>query len=214
MEGEWNLTLQTNLAAVASETDPATAINHMSYLIAGAADSEQRRHAALLAVALWKHSQGEEKGSDDEDDFDPPPRSVLDAIHGLLNSSDLTEENFYDLGMFLARVDDDGFIGRQLVDLGPHRNSPSARLVKARAKGLLEHIAEFGPLAKARDDLARPWIMTAIEQYVRMLGRMISDGKEIERQKFGIVQAYKLFDTGLPNNTVPSTAPCATDYQF
>lgn len=203
VEGEWNLTLQTNLAAVASETDPATAINHMSYLIAGADDAEQKRQAALLAVALWKHSQGEEKASDDEDDFDPPPRSVLDAIYELLNSNEITEENFYDLGMFLARVDDEDIIGRYwFAYFGPHRDSPSARLVEARAKGLFEYIAEFGPLAKAREDHSRPWIMNAIERYVRMLGRMISDDDDVERQKFAIIQSYKLFDTGLPKNTV------------
>lgn len=204
VEGEWNLTLQTNLAVVASETDPATAINHMSYLIAGADGAEQRRQAALLAVALWKRSQGEEKASDDEDDFDPPPRSVLDAIYGLLNSSELTEENFYDLGMFLARVDGKNIFGQpnQMANLGLHRNSPSARLVKARAKGLFEHIAEFGPIAQAREDHSRPWITKAIENYAQMLCRMISDDDDIGRQKFAVVQSYKLFDTGLPKNTV------------
>jgi len=240
VEGEWNLTLQTNLAAVASETDPATAIDHMSYLIAGAADSEQRRQAALLAVALWKHSQGEEKGSDDEDDFDPLPRSVLDAIYGLLNSSDLTEENFYDLGMFLARVDgeklsrvvNDNRTSNQVTDLGlqnnpmvaelglqkiprpdgapgsgwlgesRYRNSPSARLIEARASGFFDYVAAFGPITRAREDNSRPWIRNAVEQYVRALSQMVTSSEDSERQKIAIMHGYKLFDTGMPTNTV------------
>jgi hypothetical protein len=213
VEGEWNLALQTNLAVVASEADPAIALEHMSYLIAGAEDSEQRRQAALLAVALWKRLQGEEKESEDEDDFDPPPRSVLDAIYNLLVSSDLTEENFYDLGMFLARVDADWlnkidlYRGKEslhffLFKYSPHQWSPSARLIKARVKGFLEFVAEFGPVTKAQDDLSRPWIMNAIESYVQMIGRMIANSDDAEGQKIAIMHAYKLFDTGMPKNSV------------
>jgi tetratricopeptide (TPR) repeat protein len=202
VEGEWGLALQTNLAVVASEADPATAIEHMSYLIAGVEDSEQRRQAALLAVALWKRSQGEEKESEDEDDFDPPPRSVLDAIYDLLDSSDLTEENFYDLGMFLARVDADQLNVIDLFENSSHSSSPSARLIRARANGYFEFVAEFGPIAKARDDHSRPWIMNAIEQYVRAVSQMIADGDNTERQKIAIMHGYKLFDTGMPMNSV------------
>lgn len=203
VEGEWNLALQTNLAVVASEADPTTAIEHMSYLIAGAEDSEQRRQAALLAVALWKRSQGEEKESDDEDDFDAPPRSVLDAIYDLLDSSDLTEENFYDLGMFLARVDADKLNAIDLFENSSHSSSPSARLIRARTNGYFEFVAEFGPIAKARDDQSRPWIMNAIEQYVRAVSQMIVDGDNTERQKIAIMHGYKLFDTGMPTNSAP-----------
>lgn len=202
VEGEWNLALQTNLAVVASEADPATAIEHMSYLIAGAEDSEQRREAALLAVALWKRSQGEEKGSDDEDDFDPPPRSVLSAIYDLLDSSDLTEENFYDLGMFLARVDADQLNTNDLFRNSPHSSSPSAQLIRARVNGFFEFVAEFGPISKARDDHSRPWIMNAVEQYVRTMGQMIADSDNTERQKIAIMHSYKLFNTGMPKNSV------------
>jgi hypothetical protein len=231
VEGEWNLTLQTNLAVVASETDPATAIEQMSYLIAGAENSDQRLQAALLAVALWSRSQQEEKGSEDQDDFDPPPRSVLTAIYGLINSNDLTEENFYDLGMFLARVDSDAVVGAsnpssvgglQSPDLdlphipeawkepaknhwlseSPYRNSPSARLVEARARGLLQHIAEFGPIAKARDDRSRPWIMNAIDQYVKTLSRIMVSDDDPKRKKFALVQSYNLLDSGLPSNSL------------
>ena len=203
VEGEWNLALQTNLAVVASEADPATAIEHMSYLIAGAEESEQRREAALLAVALWKRSQGEEKGSDDEDDYDPLPRSVLSAIHDLLDSSDLTEENFYDLGMFLARVDADQLNVNDLFRNSPHSSSPSAQLIRARVNGFFEFVAEFGPISKARDDHSRPWIMNAIEQHVRTIGQMIADSDNTERQKIAIMHGYKLFDTGMPTNSAP-----------
>lgn len=202
VEGEWNLALQTNLAVVASEADPATAVEHMSYLIAGAEDYEQRREAALLAVALWKRSQGEVKGSDDEDDFDPPPRSVLSAIYDLLDSSDLTEENFYDLGMFLARVDAEQLNANDLFRNSPHSSSPSAQLIRARVNGFFEFVAEFGPISKARDDHSRPWIMNAVEQYVRTLFQMIADSDDTERQKIAIIHSHKLFNTGMPKNSV------------
>jgi hypothetical protein len=202
VEGEWNLALQTNLAVVASECDPATAVDHMSYLITGAMDADQRLQAALLAVALWKRSQGDEKGSEDEDDFDPPPRSVLDAIYDLLDSDALSEENFYDFGIFLARVDQSQLEAVDLFAHSPHVSSPSARLIRARIKGFFEFVGEFGSIAKAREDHSRPWIMNAIEQYVRTLGRMIADADQKESQKIAILQSYKLFDSGLPKNTV------------
>lgn len=202
VEGEWNLVLQTNLAVIASEVSPATAIDHMSYLISGAEDSEHRRQAALIAVALWKRSQGEEKESDDEDDFDPPPRSVLDAIYDLVNSTDLTEEDFYDLGMFLARVDSDQLRETEIFSGSPYVSSPSARLIRARISGFFEYVAEFGPVAKAGDDWSRPWIRREIEQYVETLRQVAADGDNKERQKFAIVQSFRLFEAGLPTTSV------------
>lgn len=202
VEGEWNVALQTNLAIVAMEVSPATAVDHMSYLIDGAVNSGQRLQAARIAVALWRKNQGEETGSTNEDDFRPPPRSVLDAIYKLLDESDLTEEDFYAFGTFLARVDSNSLLTRDIFSNSPHRHSPSAALIGARARGLMDFVNEFGPVSRRCEDLQRPWIHTDIEEYVMVIARMLRDDENPATQKLGIVHGFKLFDSGLTTTTV------------
>lgn len=197
VEGRWNLALQTNLSVVAAETDPATAAEHMSFLIEGAPDVEQRLQAARLAIKLWKTAQGHETGSDDEDDFDPPPRPVLDAIYALLDSEDLSEEDFYEFGLFLARVDTEKLSGEELFTNSRHRASPSADLIQARLQGFMSWVNEFGTVAKKKHDRSRPWIFDDIQDFTRTVGQMIAGDNE-SSQKLGVLQGFRLFDSGLP----------------
>jgi hypothetical protein len=200
VEGRWNLALQINLSAVAAEVNPATAVEHMAFLIDGAPDLEQQLQAARTAIALWRRAQGQETGSDDEDEFAPPPRPVLDAIYEFLDSKDLSEEDFYAFGLFLARVD-----GEHLSESAPlthsvHASSPSAHLVRARTRGFSSWVGEFGAVAQEEADLVRPWILEEIEDFVRLLARMLLSDTDDE-QKFGILRTFTLFNTGLPTNT-------------
>jgi tetratricopeptide (TPR) repeat protein len=201
-EGAWNFSLQTNLAVVASQLDVATAVNHMSHLIDRTEDSDNQLQAVLLAVALWTRSQGKRWGLDDEDNFNPPPPSVLGAIRSHLDSSDISEEDFYHFGMLLARVDAVRREASELFTKSPHTSSPSGRLVKARINGFFDYVAEFGPIAEAREERSRPWIAIAIEQYVRTLRQMMADNSWSETQKFAILQSYRLFGAGLPTDSV------------
>jgi hypothetical protein len=197
VEGQWNLALQTNLAIVATHEDPSLAIEQMSYLIAGAPDGVTKLEACRRAIRLWRTTQSEWTGSDDEDDFDPLPRPVLDSIHKVLCSPQIDEESLFELGCFLARTDGPWLISSGVIEQSPHNNSPTASLIKARADSLLAFMHEL-PVAEQRSGNSRPWITHELDAAIDAINAsFVSD----EPSGFASDIAFAYLEAGLDCST-------------
>lgn len=202
VDGQWNLALQTNLAIIATELDPELAVEQMSFLIEGAPTVDERLSACRRAIRLWRASQSEWTGSTDEDDFDPLPENVLAAIHTLINSPGIDEETFFDLGLFLARVDGDRLKQSGAMASSPHRGSPSGVLVAARARGFGEYIEEL-PKAERLLGGGRSWITENLEDFVESVNRDLASDDE---SSFGRGLAYSYLESGLDCTTAQRIA--------
>lgn len=178
VEGKWNIELQTNLAIVATHVEPALAVRHMSYLIAGGTTFAERIKACHMAIGLWRSSQSQETGSNDHDDFEPLPGDVLTSIHALVGNREIDEESFYDLGMFLARVDCDGFKSSRAVENSPHAQSLSAHAIQARLSGYFEFATKIIGIAARDKNSGAPWLREAAETVVREVTTGLADDDE------------------------------------
>lgn len=197
VEGRWNLALQTNLAMIASEVDPGLAVTHMSYLIDGAETEDEKLKTCLLAISLWQNSQSEVTGSDDEDDFEPLPRSLLDSIAQFIESQEIGEENFYTLGKFLARVDSENLSSSDVMRRCKYANTVSAKLICARVNGYFEFFSEVAKIAGLHEH-TRPWINKEVDDCVSQVNKVIVDSsKEESNFKLFFNIGFKYLEDGL-----------------
>lgn len=199
VEGQWNISLQTNLALIATELDPSLAIEHMKFIVGGANLVDERIMATRMAIQLWRKVQGEETGSDDEDDFSPLPRSLLSSIYLLLEDPAISEEDFFELGHFLARVDSGHFKTTSNVQRSKHSRSLSAEAIAARAEGFAEFAERLGGIAAQDSERLKPWIH---EQLDSMVGSVNSVLVETDASNsFATHLAFAMIDGGLDRST-------------
>jgi len=178
VEGKWNLALQANLALLAVDINPSLAIEHMSFLVDGAKTFNEKVRAFSTAIDVWKRSQSEETGSENQDDFEPLPRNFLNSIQSIIASPEISEETFYYYGKFLARVDPIEFRNSDVYKNNQYRNSSSMRLIKERCAGYTEWLNELVPVAVRCGDKC-PWIQEDVDNFVLVLNRqLISDQTE------------------------------------
>ena len=193
VEGKWNLALQANLALLAVDINPALAIEHMSFLVDGAKTFNEKVKAFSTAIDVWRKSQKEETGSDDQDDFEPLPRIFLNSIQSIIASPEISEETFYEYGKFLARVDPIEFRNSDAYKNNQYRNSPSMRLVRERCAGYAEWMNELVPVAVGCGDRC-PWIQEDVDNFVLMLNRQLFGD---ETENWAISLAFSFLDKGL-----------------
>ena len=159
VEGQWNILLRTNLAALVMHTNPAEAAAEMAYLVDGASTSDEKLEAARNAVRLWRMSRPD--GEDDEDAAHTIPDSVRRSLRSLV-LSDISEEDFWDIGQFIARTDaawvkDDAFLTSK------HCDSPSACLLRVRTVSFQAFVQE---LSRRGTKSAPEWISDSLEEFV------------------------------------------------
>lgn len=175
VEGQWNLRLQGNLAILAIQSDPKLAIGQMAYLIDGAQDSDEKLDAIKMAIGLWRQVQEEELGTDDEESFDPLPDRLIESIVTTLSSSDIQEEDYFDLGMFLARV------APQAVSRSRLRNTSftgrsTTEIIHARSADFSEYVDNVVRLCRA--DARRPEVVEIhIDGLVEEVSRGLFDNQ-------------------------------------
>jgi hypothetical protein len=199
VEGEWNMQLQVNLALIATEVDPSLAVEHMSYIVSGAKTVSERLHATRLAIQLWRKTQGEETGSDDDDDFSPLPRPLLISIQQLLTSVELAEEDFYDLGLFLARVDTEAFKASRVLELAHHSKTLSAEVIRLRADGFIPYFEGLGGVAARDPGHKFPWIQAQVDA---LLGSLNSNLVDVDEEHgSSAAMAFEMIDKGLDCST-------------
>lgn len=199
VEGQWNISLQTNLALIATELDPSLAIEHMKYIVGGAELISERIMATRMAIQLWKKVQGDETGSDDEDDFSPLPRPLLSSIYLLLEDPAISEEDFFELGHFLARVDSALFKTSSNVQRSPHSRSLSAEAIGARAEGFAEFIERLGGIAAQDSERLKPWIHEQLDSMVGSINSVLVDSDS--SNSFATHLAFSMIDGGLDCST-------------
>ena len=204
VDGEWNMRLQVNLAIIATEEDPSLAIAHMSYIVSGAETIAERLHATRLAIKLWRKTEGEETGSDDDDDFAPLPRPLLTSIHGLIASAHLNEEDFFDLGIFLARVDAEAFLASGVLESAHNSHTLSAEVIRLRTTGLFPYFGGICSVAARDPEHKFPWIQSEVEEILVSLNSNLSDvDKENSVTR---MMAIEMLDNGLDCLTFHRTA--------
>lgn len=196
VQGQWNLSLQTNLAIVATSNDPSLAAEQMRFLIEGAAAAGERLAAALRAIDLWRTAQEELTGSADADDHADLPDALVESIRQLMGASDLSEEDFFALGKFLVEIDGPALLSSNAFAASLHRKTASGELIAHRAEGFGEYLKNLVPLA-IRHKSGSPWLDEELEQVVQSTLRLLS----ADDDSVGVGLGFMLLDQGLDCST-------------
>lgn len=191
VEGRWNLNLQANLALIATTLDPRLAATQMSFLIDGANSADEKLRAVRMAIGLWRSSHNEDL---DEDELDTMPAELMSSIYGMLGHAELTEEEFFDIALFVARVDSHGPNLKKALKGSPHRNSLSAKVVQARAEGFKEFLDQLVICSSNDPNRERPWLQDQVDSFVRAV---TSGLLEDEGQRASIAIAFSMLQNGL-----------------
>ena len=201
VEGEWNMQLQVNLAIIATEEDPSLAVAHMSHIVSGAKTIAERLQATRLAIRLWRNTEGEETGSEDDDDFSPLPRPLLTSIQQLVKSADLEEDDFYDLGLFLARVDTEAFKASGVLETAHYSRTLSAEVIRLRADGFIAYFEGLGGIAARDPEHKFPWIQAEVDGLLGSMNSSLVGDDDGDAQKSTAMMAFSLLDNGLDCRT-------------
>lgn len=169
VEGEWNIRLRTNLAALVMHTNPAEAAAEMAYLVGGAGSSDDKLEAARNAVRLWRMSRPD--GQDDEDAAGTVPDSLRQSLRSLI-MSDISEEDFWDIGQFIAHTDS-AWVKENAFLTSRHCDSDSACLLRVRTVSFEAFLHELSRRGKKG---ASEWIFDSAEEFVAAAnGGLIKD---------------------------------------
>ena len=194
VEGRWNLSLQANLALVATSLSPQLASSQMGFLIDGASDASEKLKAARMAIGLWRDSQA--SGIDDED-LEPLPAKLLDSIYDIFDAPDLGEEDFFDIALFVARFDSDKARIRRAVQNSRHESSSSSAVVIARTEGFMEFIDAVMKAAANDPNQKKPWIQEKADEFVRQVNAMLVDE---ENREMGVNLAFRILKQGIDSS--------------
>lgn len=188
--GRWNLNLQGNLVLLASSDSPELAVEHLAHFVLGAEDPSERLGACRMAVDLWSKVT-EQLG---EGNAPPMPRPVINSFYELLRKPGITEEEFFDLGLFLAETDDDSKALLKTIDLSAQGNTVSAQMLR-------KNIEDFGSYAVAlvsAENLGqlapRPWLQTKLDAMIQTMNQMFTSD-EVENKPIDF--AFGLINNGL-----------------
>lgn len=166
VEGQWNLRLQANLALLAIQNDKKRAIEQMSFLVDGATDAEEKLSAIRMAIGLWRQVQEEELGTDDDEEFEALPDRLLSSIVTTLSSKQLEEEDFFDLGLFLARVSPQS-VTREVLNKTNFKGRSTAEIVFARScefSHYIDNVVRLGLADKRRPECVEVHIDGLVEE--------------------------------------------------
>jgi hypothetical protein len=191
VEGKWNLRLQTNLALVATSQDPRLASSQMAYLIDGATGSKEKLRAARMAINLWRNSQADEI---EEEEFEPLAPNLLQSMYGILTTPDVGEEDFFDIALFLERADSGSTALKAALAESPHRDTPSAAVVKARSAGFSEYLHALVICSHQDPKHHRPWIQDRVDEFVRQISTALIKEEDL---KVSFMFAFKMLQNGL-----------------
>lgn len=193
--GRWNLNLQANLVLIATSISPADAVEHLSHLILGADTAKERLGASRMAVDLWAQVNKDLTG----DSAPPLPRPVLDSLYELLKLEALSEEEFFDIGLFLAESDEVEFQRRGVVRESPYRSSVSARLIAAASQSFGDYALALVAAEKTGELATRHWLQSRLDEMIASLVDLFTSEEVSEKP---VDFAFGLIDNGLSCETL------------
>lgn len=193
--GRWNLSLQVNLVLVATSISPVDAVEHLSHLILGGATAREKLAASRMAVDLWAQVNKDLSG----DKSPPLPRPVLDSLYDLLKQRDLSEEEFFDIGLFLAESDTVEFQRKGVVRESPYQTSVSARMMSAASQSFSDYAVALVGAEKSGELASRPWLQHRLDAMVGSLNDLFISEEIVEKP---VDFAFGLIDEGLSCRTL------------
>lgn len=193
--GHWNINLQANLVLIATSVSPADAVEHLSHLILGAESANEKLGASRMAVDLWAQTNKDFSG----DAAPPLPKAVTDSLYELMKQEGLTEEEFFDIGLFLAESDGQDFQRKGVIRESPYRASVSARMITAAGQSFGDYALALVAAEKNGEILARPWLQGRLDTMVASLNDLFTSDEITEKP---VDFAFGLIDNGLSCNTL------------
>jgi len=193
--GRWNLKLQANLVLIATSVSPADAVEHLSHLILGAETAKERLGASRMAVDLWTQVNKDLTG----DAAPPLPKAVIDSLYELMKQEGLSEEEFFDIGLFLAESDANEFQRKGVVRESAYRTSVSARMISAASQDFGDYALALVAAEKNGELAARPWLQSRLDGMVASLNDLFTNEEITEKP---VDFAFGLIDNGLSCRTL------------
>ncbi len=181
VEGEWNYALQQNLGIIAMATDPVLAAEQSSFWLDSALTEEDREAAIAFVLNLWAKL--------DTENAEIPER-ILNSFRGALGS-ELSEETFAFLGIFLANNDSEWVSKPNNWISSPHVKSLCGQMILARAEGFQEFIDFLAEHADAKHPEVK-------KERDRLVTSLVSTMSREEDVLGAAMMAMSLIDSGLP----------------
>jgi len=188
--GRWNLNLQGNLVLLASTDSPELAVEHLAHFVLGAENPSDRLGASRMAVDLWS-KVCERLG---EVSAPPMPKPVIEAFYGLLRKPGITEEEFFDLGLFLAETDDDKKKLVSTIDLSALGDTISAKLLRKHAEDFGSYAIALANAENLGQLATRPWLQAKLDTMIQSMNQMFMSD-EVENKPIDF--AFGLINNGL-----------------
>ena len=193
VQGDWNYALQQNLGILALEEDPELAAHQASYWLDAAETSEDRVSAIFMVLNMWMELQDDEG----DDELELPEKMRQSLRHAM--ASDIPEDEFSLLGMFLAR-NDAGWVARATNWItSPHADSIVARMILARAQGF----EAFMDFQTANAGSANAHVRSSIDGLLRSINQAML---EEEEAVWAAVVAMRLLEAGLDTSSLDRIA--------
>ena len=193
VQGDWNYALQQNLGILALEEDPELAAHQASFWLDAAATSEDRVSAIFMVLNMWMELQDDE-GEDELELPEKMSQSLRDAM-----SSDIPEDVFSLLGMFLARNDVDWVARATNWITSPHADSIAARMILARAQG----VEAFMDFQTTNAGSTNPQVRSSIDALLRNINQAMLEEDEAV---WAAVVAMRLLEAGLDTSSLDRIA--------
>lgn len=199
VQGEWNLGLQTNLALVATDQDPAVAVQQVRFLIESAQSGEDALAAALKAIALWQTTQ-EQKYGEDDDLHESLPGSTIDALYTLAARPDLEEVDLFELSLFLIEDDSARFANSGIAGDHSKLRAATRKVLQSRAEDYASYLVsliEEGAIKQhsgLQQRYAPEWLEERAENAIHLLLDLMRND---ETRMAGISLAMEVVNKGL-----------------
>jgi hypothetical protein len=193
--GRWSMNLQGNLVILASADSPAVAVEHLSHFILGAETPAEKLGACRMAVNLWSKVTAELG----DESAPPMPRGIINSFYELLKQPGVSEEEFFDLGLFLSETDEDKTQLVQAIAQSEHSNSVSGHLLKVRSQDFGDYGVALVRAENSGELATRPWLQSKLDGMVETMNQMFLS-EEVENKPVDF--AFGLIDNGLKCRTL------------
>lgn len=188
--GRWNLNLQGNLVLLASSDSPELAVEHLAHFVLGAETPSDRLGASRMAVDLWSKVT-EQLG---EGNSPPMPRPVIDSFFELLRKPGISEEEFFDLGLFLSETDEDKRTLLRTIESSAQGNTVSAQILRKNTEDFGSYAIALVSAENLGQLATRPWLQAKLDAIIQTLNQLFTSD-DVKNKPIDF--AFGLINSGL-----------------